>query len=55
MKVAGNDDGIGNIAVVDVRQQPLAIGRVAIPIVGRKRIDAVSFYSELRHQDILRD
>jgi hypothetical protein len=55
MNVAGNDDGVGNLAVVNVLQKPLAIGRIAVPIVGRKRIDAIVLDANLRHQHILRD
>jgi hypothetical protein len=55
MNIAGNDHRIGNLAVVDVLQQPRAIGGIAIPIVGPERIDTVALSAQLRHQHILRN
>ena len=49
MNVAGNDDRVGNFGVVDVLQETGAIGRLAVPIVSPKRIDAVLFSAQLRH------
>src|SRR3984893_5012016 len=53
--VAADDHGIGHTAVADALEEPRAIGRVTVPIVGPERVDAVELLPELRHQHVPRD